>query len=676
MTKATYSMMIGHNNMRESGVIWRVLVVLIGLLALMIGYYIFHKPIDLGLLFTFGGAALDLATVGLVAAIAGGLGRRGLVLFDGISRVERVAMECGVGLGLISIIMLALGMIGLLNPLVLWVMIAVLGIVALPGIRGWLSDCRILVCGIRPATPWTQFLAIFLLLSLITALLLALAPPTAWDSLMYHLVGPKHYLADGRILAHTENHYLGFPQGVEMLFTLTMGLFGRDTVPIHFLLGVLALLAAGGITRRYADENAGWLAMVLLLSSYSIWLLFGWAYVDLGVMAYALLALIAITRWRETQSEKWLLLAGIFAGLLIGVKYTSGLMLIALGVYALYHAPRRIARNGLILGMAALIVFFPWMIRGFLLYQNPVYPFFFGGLNWDPMRDSAFQVSGGLLESAEAWQLIVLPIAATIFGAEKGPGFSFTLGPWLLTAPLLVLVGWRWLDDRARSLASSCLLLIGVMLIFWIILSAKWVLGMSPRQMSALVALSSVAGALGFHSLSRWPRKPFDLYFIARGILAFTLILGMLEMLQTTVRSRVIPYFFTTISRDAYLDGEIGLYMGAMRQLDSLPDDSSVQFLWEPRAYYCPVTCSADVLTDAWSYPLRNGAEPDDIFADWGAEGIDYVLVFDLGYNFYTYEDRRFVAENMLFPDALERWMTPVWSDNFAYTLYVWRETD
>lgn len=662
--------------MRESGVIWRVFAVLIGLLALLVGYYIHHKPIDLSLLLTFGGALLDLATLGLIAVIAGGLGRRGLAEFDGISRVERVALECGAGLGLMSIIALVLGMVGLLTTLVLWAMIAVLGLAALPGMRGWLTDCRILTRRIRPATPWTRFLAIFVLVSLAAALLLALAPPVAWDSLMYHLVGPKMYLADGRILAHTENHYLGFPQGVEMLFTLAMGLFGRDTIPVHFLLGILALLAAGGITRRYADVGAGWLAMVLLLSSYSIWLLFGWSYVDLGVMAYALLALIAFTRWRETQAEKWLLLAGIFAGLLLGVKYTAGLMLIALGVFVVYQSPRRMIRNGLILGVTAFIVFLPWMIRGLILYENPVYPFFFGGLNWDPMRESTFQVSDGLLGTADAWQLIILPIAATIFGAEKGPGFSFTLGPWLLTTPLLVLIGWRWLDDRARSLAATCLLLIGVMFVFWIILSARWVLGMSPRQMAALVALSSVAGALGFHSLLRWPRKPFDLYFIARGILAFTLVLGMVEMLQTTIRSRVIPYFFTAISRDAYLDKEIGLYIEAMRELAKLPNEPKVRLLWEPRAYYCPVMCLADVLTDAWTYPIRNGAAPDEVFEAWRQEGSDYVLVFDLGYNFYTDEDTRFTAENKLFPAVLERWMTPVWSDDFAYTLYAWRETD
>lgn len=662
--------------MRGSNVIWRVILVLAGLLALMIGYYVYHKPIDLGLLITFGGAALDLITLALIAAVAGGLGRRGLTSFDGISRIERIGLECGVGLGSISIVMLILGMVGLLNALVLWGMVVILGLVALPGMRGWLSDFWMLARSFRPATPWSRFLAAFLFISLGTALLLALSPPRAWDALMYHLVGPQKYLADGRILAHTENHYLGFPQGVEMLFTLAKGLFGRDTVPIHFLFGILALMSAGGIARRYADESTGWLAMALLLSSYSIWLLFGWSYVDLGVMAYALLALIAVTRWRETGSEKWLLLAGVLAGLLLGVKYTAGLMLVALGVYALYHAPRRAIRSGLILGLAALVVFLPWMIRGFLLYQNPIYPFFFGGLNWDAMRESTFQVGDGLLASADSWQLLVLPVAATIFGVEKGPGFSFTLGPWLLTAPFLVFVGWRWLDDRARSLAASCLLLIGVMLLFWIFLSARWVLGMSPRQMAALVALSSVAGALGFHSLSRWPRKPFDLDFIARGILAFTLALGVVEMLQTTVRSRVIPYFFTTINRDAYLENDLGLYMGAMRELGRLPGEPTVQMLWEPRAYYCPVSCSADVLTDTWTYPIRNGAAPDEVFEAWRQKGIDYVLVYDLGLYFYTYDDTRFAVENSLFPEALQRWMTPIWSDNFAYSLYTWRETD
>jgi hypothetical protein len=664
--------------MREGGINWRIIGVLVGLLALMVGYYVYHKPIDLGLIFTFGGAALDIATLGLVAVVAGGIGRRGLASLEGVSQAERVTLECGIGLGVIAIITLILGMIGLLHTLVLWLLLITLGVIALPGIRGWLADCRVIMPKSLPTTPWTRFLAFFVCVLLAAALLLALAPPRAWDALMYHLVGPKNYLADGRVLAHPENHYLGFPQGVEMLFALTMGLFGRDTVPVHFLFGFLTLLAVGGITRRYADENAGWLAIALLLSSYSLWALFGWAYVDLGAMAYAAMALIAITRWRETQSEKWLVLAGVFAGLLLGVKYTSGLVLIALGVYVLVHAPRQIIRNGFILGAAAALIFLPWMVRGILLYQNPVYPFFFGGLNWDPTRDSAFQVSGGLLGTSDALQLLILPIAATISGVEKGPGFSFTLGPWLLTAPLLVLVGWRWLDVRAGALASSCLLLVGVLLVFWVVLSANWVLAMSPRQMAPLVALSSVAGALGFHSLSRWPRKPFDLNFIARGILAFTLVLGMVEILQTTARSQVISYFFSAISRDDYLrrNNDVGAYIDAMRQLEQLPHESSVQLLWEPRAYYCPRACTADVVTDAWAYPIRKGAEPDEVFAGWQQKGIDYLLVWGIGYDFYTYQDARFATENKLFPAARERWMTPIWSDNFAYTLYTWRETD
>lgn len=660
----------------------RVIGVVLGLLALLIAYYWVHKPGGLNLLVSLGGAALDVLTAALLVTLAGGLGRRVLnYRFDPNSLLcaERVALESGLGLGTLSILILILGMAGLFNRLAFVIMLLAAGVLAPPGIRGWLADCRTALVGLRPTGRWERFLALFVGFALVTALLHAVAPPTAWDALMYHLAAPQLYLAEGRIVAHPDNHYFGFPQGVEMLFALPMGVLGRDigAAVIHFLLGLLALLAAMGLLRRYSDAAAAWTAAALLLSSYSLWLLFGWPYIDLGVMLYALLAFIAALRWRESGQDGWLVLAGVFAGLLIGTKYTAGLMLVALLVYTLWSAPRRFLRSSLILGGVALLVFAPWMLKGAVLYGNPVYPFFLGGLNWDNERSTAFSHLGrGLLHSAR-WQIPVLPLAATVFGVEKGLGYSFTAGPWLLTAPLLTLIGWRWLDEQARQLTMSALVMMGVLLIGWMAGAAVSEIALTPRQAASYIALSAVVGAVGLTGLSRWPRKPFDLDFIVHGIVGFTLIIGLVEMSSATLGSRLVPYLAGSISRSAYLEGEIGLYSQAMRRLNELPEGSRVRLMWEPRAYYCPahVECVPDALTDSWARAIRSGLEPEAVLAQWRG---DYILLFKAGYDFYTRNENddpyAYAAENRLFLPALERRMTLLWSDDAAYTLYGWRE--
>jgi len=689
---------------------WRVFAALIGLVAVLIAYFWVHKPLDPALLASLGGAMLDGLTAALIGITAGGLGRRIYLVIGRVgtrhvstlqdrhdlSRSERVALEGLLGLGLLGLVALALGMIGLYNGAVLWVALLIVALVCLRAVIGWLRDMVALVRrAFAPEPGWSRFLAAVTLFLLFTALLHALAPPSAFDAINYHLVGPTRYLAAGRIAAQADNHFLGFPQGVEILYGLAIGLFGRDTAaaPLHFAFGLLGLLVVAGLVRRYTNAATAWLAVTLLIGAFSIWSLFGWPYVDLGMMAYGAAALVAAVRWREKNyphpptafasplhgegGVRWLILMGLFGGLALAVKYTALGLLLGLGVFVLVSAPRQAVRNGLILGAAALLVFLPWAIKGLLLYQNPVYPFVLGGLNWDAGRANTFSTPGtGLLGSGNEWQLLVLPVAATVFGYEKGDGFSFTVGPWLLTAPLLLLLGWRWLDEGARGLARDALLLALPMLGFWIALAASSSIGVQTRLMMMAMPAAAVLGALGFYSLSRWPRKPLNVYFVAQALVSLTLVFTAIDVTRDTVRTQTLPYLTANTSRDDYLSANLGVYIHAMRQLADLPQGSTVRLMYEPRAYYCPqaVTCIPDILFDHWPRALRQGKTPDEVFQAWKDAGDDYLVLFNLGYQFNS-GDSRFLAENPLFPAALDRWMIPIWTDDAGgYTLYSWKE--
>jgi hypothetical protein len=663
---------------------FRSAIVLIGLLSLLIGYYWTHKPFSFALIQSVGGAVLDILTVAAIVIVTGGVGRQVLARLDlcALSTAERVALESVLGLGITSWIALFLGMLGLFHGLVLWIMLAVTALLCWRDVIGWTRSWGQLRAQLmRPGSRWGTFLTLLLVILLLLALLPTLAPPYSWDALTYHLVGPAHYLAANRIAAHADNPFMGFPQSVELLYGITMSLFGRDTTAalIHFWFGILALLATAGITRRYTNATTARLVPVLLVSAFNVWSLFREPLIDLATMAYGALALSVVAVWSETRRPGWLMLLGLLAGLVVGVKYTAVSLPFALTVYIVWQTRHlgRIVRDGLIFGTFALLAFLPWMFKGIMLYGNPVYPFIFGGMNWDAQKSQAFSGAGtGLLGTVDAWQLPVLPLAATIFGTDAGSGYGFTLGPWLFTVPFLLLICWIYLPARARQLARLCVGLGLPLLLFWAALAAYTGLGRQTRLMVVTLPVAAVASGLGFYGLSLMPRKPLDTWFIVRGVLVVTLILGVIDTLRESATA--LPYLLGNVSRGEYLftRPRIGTYASVMEHFGTLPPASRVLMMWEPRSYPCPVTCLPDILFDHWAHPLHSGRTPDNTFDDWKRDGIDYLLLWKPGYDFTITEEMASFAENKLFLPTLERWMMPVWTDGVAYTLYRWKTQD
>jgi hypothetical protein len=665
----------------------RAFLTLLALLALLLGYYWVHKPFDLPLLVTAGGAVYDVLIVLLIGAVGGGLGRRILhrANLAPLANAERVALEGVVGLGALSVALLLLGLVGLFRlPVMLALLVGVLAFTARDTWR-WAGELRETLRKALAVRSGAKLLAL-LLIGL--AALRAFAPPYAWDALAYHLVGPRRYLASGQITASADNFFLGLSQSVEMLYSLGMALTNGDTVTggLHLWFGGLAFLAVGGLLRRFTDEATAWLGVLLLLSAYSLWLLLAWPYVDMAVLACGALLLSALTAWRESGRTTWLIIGGGLIGLGVGVKYTAGAMLPAALVYVatvlLTEQDRRAALRkgviaGLALGLTALIVFLPWALKGMALYGNPLYPFVFGGLEWDAGRTAQFN-SGGLgLRGETAWQLAVLPVAATLFGLERQGAFAFDAGPWLLSLPLLLVLGFSALPARARALGWDCARLGLPYWLIWLVLSTFTSVGTQTRLMMMAVPVAAVAGALAVYSLRFWPRKPFDVGFILRAALVLTLGLTAVDALRETLGGGSANVFAGLTSRAAYIEERTGAHYPALARLAELPEGARVRLMWEPRAYYCPpqVFCEGDVMLDHWTTPMRRLNDPAQIFADWRARGVTHVLVHDLGLEFELGEGASPVqsAQIVQFAPALAAAMVPLWTDGVAYTLYGWR---
>src|SRR5690606_23944218 len=272
--------------------------------------------------------------------------------------------------------------------------------------------------------------------------------------------------------------------------------------------------------------------------SFSLWLVMTWTYVDLAVLALSTLAFSLVNVWRETKDSRWLILLGFLCGFSLTIKYTVGLLIGALGLYILVYQPLRnvlrqphqLIRDVLFFGLPIIVAFLPWMIRAALHYNNPFYPYFFDGLNWNSDRALYFnQVGMGLLSHNLWWQLPIMPIAATIFGVDNAEPYAFTASPWLLTLPLLLLVDWKWVPERARRLVLGGALLEIPMFIVWALLAANVGIAMQTRLMIMALPISSVLGAISVDALAKTPEKPIHISCSVRVSIVLTMVFGLKE---------------------------------------------------------------------------------------------------------------------------------------------------
>ena len=674
---------------------WLVPTLFVGwLFFVLTSFFVVQKP------FTAANAAaavnilLDVSTVLWLGLVALGIGRRILLkLHPGeIQPAVQLVFGTALGLGLLGLLALGVGLLGFFNRPTAYIVILLLTIVALPSLQNLYRNFRRRQRETSPRpSRWTVlYLGAFALLTLLVALL----PPTDWDGLFYHLTGPKLHLAAGRIVGGIDIPHLNFPSLMEMLFAWAMLL--RSDVAAKLLHTLFAMLLAGLvglITRRFLSSGAGWRAVLLLAGMPMIYMLAGWAYNDLALAFYQLAALYWVIEWvnlrmddvsspaiRNTQ----LIISGIFAGLAMGLKYTSFitplLIVIIIVFYALRFTFYALRHTGVSLAaftLPALITAAPWYLKNWFFTGNPVYPFLFdafGGENWDAFRAGWYAAeSSGI--GVDPLTLLGLPWLLTL-GIRDMNFWDGRTGPLLLLfLPLLVWAGFSRRFAGKRVPAAAKLLLFYALAHF-----AVWTLGVvwsrslwqSRLLLPGLVALLPVAGWVWLN-LSAFDLPRFSLSRFVNIAVGLTLALALVDTALLTLKFNPLPYLTGQETRAAHLERRLGSHFVAMQQLNThLPPDAVVQFLWEPRSYYCQLGCRPDSILDTLPHLVHLHSTAEAIAQHWRQNGITHLLLHRDGLNFVRNDTPESVDEAVL-SDLLENQMEPLFEVGSAYQVFAVR---
>lgn len=589
-------------------------------------------------------AAFAVGLAGLALWLAGAWARKvgGRLRQDGLSPLERALFGVPLGLGLLAYGVLALGLVGWLRP---W---TVAGWLGLAGSLVWRELGEI--AAVLPAWLRRQWRAAAVLdprrkallalsaLVLALALVQALTPPWDADGLLYHLQGPRLFLVAGRIAltpSDTPNIYiLGYPASVEMLFTIGLA-FGSDTFArlLHLAFGVLLALATFAAGRRYIGGAGGWLAAAILLGVPIVALCAGWAYVDLAVALYELLALYGILLWSGAADRRGLVAAGLMMGLALGSKYLALAGAGVLGLVILWECRRQPLRS--IMAQAALFagpalaVAAPWYLKNAVVLGNPIYPFLFGGLGWDARQAelmATYVRSFGVGRRLQDY--IMLPWNLLVHHDRFGTFMAGAEFP----SPLYVLAPfYRWAETSKalNVIAAVSLLRFGI-----------WAVSLQQtRHLLPIFPMLGLLSAAVLCRLAHWPALKHWGRPLVAGVLAGVVVASLLFLGAITLRTSPFAVIAGAESKDTFLRRVVYDYPALRAVQTQLRPGQRALLLWDGRGYYCDVRCLPDPEPSLWTRLVLEQADPRAVAGRLAELGVTH-LVFNLqDANFWLQHD-------------------------------------
>jgi hypothetical protein len=391
-------------------------------------------------------------------------------------------MAVALGLGLFICAFQALAMVGVFR---LGATVGLVGLgvaAAVLQFAPWRREVKALRAhAVRVAWTQSDKLAMAALaLVALPALVEPLAPPVAFDEVMYHLPYARQVALEGSLGIYDWLRYPWFPYNYNLLYAAALQV-GDDVFPhlLSALAGGLSALMVYRLCIQHADRLTACIGT-------AIWLGLGdyrSAMIDMGVALLLLTACVAILWWRQARPAgtggHWLGLAAFFLGLAAGSKYQALVYLPLVAVFVAWHE-RRISAWA-----SALVLFLLpsgyWYARNAILTGDPFNPIggpVFGFTDWNP-ADHAVQIADvrvrAEMPNRLLWAVFLAPFSAAWkrSGVVRAAGWFclYAVVVWTVTSryprylmavfPLLAIMaalGWQvlfgWLAAGVRRMAE------------------------------------------------------------------------------------------------------------------------------------------------------------------------------------------------------------------------------
>lgn len=578
-----------------------------------------------------GAGLLLLVHVGLGARV-----RRALGANRSADATWRWPVDASLGAGTLALVLLAVGTAGFLRPAVTIGVTLALAVVARSEIRTAAREFTRMLHGGRavgdvalrdPDTVPRALVAVLLLL-LIAA---AVAPPTDWDSLMYHLRIPRWFLDQGRIALPADSFHVALVGGAH-LATLPLLAAGLLTGPALMQVAALALAVMGTLALARAvgaTRASGWLAVAVVFGSPMFVLVAITARVDVSLVVTLLAAHLALLTAEDGDDPRALTVAALLVGSAMAIKPQAGayaVMLIPLG----WRAARGM-RPALGAALLAAVVCAPWFLKNQILVGAALYPKGAPG-RFEPWIADLFggQVRPGWVDASVLRALPEARAAFNVLDAFLAPGkltiekegIFYALSPLLLLLPLVVFA-WR-ARRRAVGLALVGLGYAALVVIPFGQVNLRYLMPAIPAVAVALVAALEEVSAWAGARIGGAMRRTLGVALAATALLPLT---GALRQRFFAGDRVLLRHAIGLVSAQEvwhlHPDFTVRAFAPVLANVRRIvPADGKILMLWEARGLPFGREVLVDVMLSNWSYLAQSRALADCL----AGTGITHIL--------------------------------------------------
>lgn len=397
----------------------------------------------------------ELLWLPVVAAAALGQGAVVFRLWRG-DRLEiepglKLAVLAGLGLGVLSLEVLAAAAAGFMNrPFLTVLTVLVLAVSALAGRREAMEAVSRAAAEANRLAGEVRLPLGAAVCAAVISFPLVLVPSRAFDALSYHLEVPMRYLQAGGMVDLPANLYSYSPLLTQMLYGLAMGLAGPALAGlIYYLFFLLTLwvIWCGG-RPLFGNSGAAWATAMLSLTPVFL-MEVPQSGADWSMTFFLVTALFLAAG--DDRSPRRLLLAGALAGMAAGCRHQAlgyGVVLIPLSGLAADLAARRAAavKNWLLLAVSAFAAAAPWYLKNLLQTGDPLYPLLATLTGKTAYHIQFADTLTGARPVELLWSWILVPYQA----AFDPTSLSMSATTGILPLALLVLLPFTRLEKRGN----------------------------------------------------------------------------------------------------------------------------------------------------------------------------------------------------------------------------------
>ncbi len=311
-----------------------------------------------------------------------------------------------------------------------------------------------------------------------------IAPPADGDSLAYHFNLPKEFLRDQKITFVARAIDGAVPLLIQMTYVPVMGLGGEKALTLWTMIsswGVAYFLFV--LCQRHLGRTWSLALTLIWMTTPAVLYGGGSGQVEVRIAGFVLLTIAALMRAKETGLARYVVIAGLAAGMFVGAKYTGLMFAAACGFYLLLL--RQWPKQMVVFGVTSVALGFQWYFWNWLHTGDPLFPVLFDLIGpdtygfWNAEHHVFFKIRHFAAEThlpnTPLW-MVLYPFISTFATSPKFDSERVGLGPLLLMLfPMIAYGVWKM---RAKIPASPWLGPAIVLLVFY---SVWYLTGSSQR---------------------------------------------------------------------------------------------------------------------------------------------------------------------------------------------------